>query len=83
MPIIVVEKMHDKPFDDEAWEAADARLGPCLEARSIRWLRSLVSHDRKRTVCEFEAPDAETVREAHRMAGLACDRVYPAQVVTP
>jgi hypothetical protein len=31
-------------------------------------------------VCEFEAPDAESVREALRAAGQPFDRVWPATV---
>ena len=31
-------------------------------------------------VCEFEAPDAESVREACRMAGLQYERIWTANV---
>jgi hypothetical protein len=31
-------------------------------------------------ICEFEAPDAESVREAFRTAGIAFERVWTANV---
>lgn len=83
MAFVVVEKTYEEPFSDADWDEADRILGPCMEVRSIRWIRSLVSQDRKRTVCLFEAPDAESVREAHRSAGLTFERIYAAREVTP
>jgi hypothetical protein len=32
-------------------------------------------------VCEYEAPDAETVRKVQREAGLPFDQIYPAEVI--
>jgi hypothetical protein len=61
--------------------AANAkRLDPCLEVRNGAWRRSTLSKDKLRMVCEFEAPDAESVREACRTAGVAFERVWTADV---
>jgi hypothetical protein len=34
-------------------------------------------------ICLYQAPDAEAVRHANRMAGVPFDRVWPAQVLAP
>ena len=57
------------------------RLTPCREIYGVSWKRSLLSNDRRRMVCEYEAPDAETVRKVQREAGLPFDRIYPAEVI--
>lgn len=82
MALVVVEKSYEEPLTEESWDEGDRILKPCLDVRSVRWLRSLVSQDRKRTLCLFEGPDAESVREAYRSAGLAFERVYPVHEVT-
>jgi hypothetical protein len=80
MARIVVEQVFDPPMSEEAYAAFAKRLDPCLEARNAMWRRSYVSPDKTRMTCEFEAPDAETVRDAMRMAGLKFERVWTAQV---
>jgi hypothetical protein len=56
------------------------RIRGCLEVRKARWVRSYVTTDGRRSICEFEAPDAETVREAFRAAGHPCERVWVADL---
>lgn len=80
MPMIVVERTFDPPLTDEEHERAAKKLGPCCEVRNVRWVRSYVALDRRRGYCQFEAADAEAVREAHHAAGVAFDRVWPASV---
>lgn len=82
MALVVVEKNYEEPITEAFWEDSDRILKPCLDVRDVRWLRSLVSADGRRTVCLFEGPDAESVREAYRSAGLAFERVYPVREVT-
>ena len=55
----------------------------CLEAYGARGMRSCLSKDRRRMICEFEAPDAESIRTAIRSAGLTFDRVWLADVYGP
>lgn len=80
---VVLEREYDPPFDKKAWFADDLRLNSCLEARGARWIRSQVSLDGRRTICEFEAPDAESVRIACRIADIAFQRVWVAEVFEP
>jgi hypothetical protein len=83
MPYLIVEYTYDPPLTDEALNAASAALNPCLEVRGIRRLRTYLSADRRRGLCEFVAPDAETVREAFHTARVKYERVWPADLYGP
>src|ERR1700722_5566789 len=80
MARVLVEQVFTEPLTDERYMASAERLDPCLEVRRGAWRRSSLSLDRLRLVCEFEAPDAESVREALRNAGIAYERVWSANV---
>jgi hypothetical protein len=80
---IVIETTYDQPFTDEDWNTDSAKVIPCLEQRGARWIRSLVSSDRRRSVCEFEAPDAEAIRESYRRVGIGFDRMWIAEIHEP
>jgi hypothetical protein len=80
MASIIVEYSFDEALSDDALSAMSQRLDDCLSFRNGAWVRSSLSGDRKRMICEFEAPDAESVREALRSARQTFDRVWPAQV---
>jgi hypothetical protein len=56
MPRIVVERSFDQPPSDEDLTAAGIRERPCLDLHGVAWRRSLLSTDRLRMVCEYEAP---------------------------
>jgi hypothetical protein len=79
---MIVEYEFDPPATEEQFDAAAAKLDPCLEGRDVVWLRSFVALDRKRRLCIFDAPDAESVREAYRSAGVRFARVWPAEEIT-
>jgi len=83
MPYLIVEYQHDPPITNETMADNGARLGPCLEARGVRHMRSWVSHDRTWGVCEYEAADAESVREAYRQAQVKFLRVRGADLFGP
>ena len=77
---LIVEHIYDPPLTDEEHHRAARRLDPCLEAHGARWLASYLAHDRRRAICEFEAPDAESVREAMRLSGIPYERIWSANV---
>ena len=81
MPRIVVERSFETPQSDEDMRVVADRERPCLEAYNVNWKRSLISSDRKRMVCEYEAADAETMRRIQREAGAQFDRVWAGDVV--
>jgi hypothetical protein len=78
-PLNVVLVEYELPPAAEV-EPMARRLDRCLELRAARWMRSYVTPDGRRAVCEFEAPDPESVREAFRSAGIPFDRAWAAQV---
>jgi hypothetical protein len=80
MPYLLVEYEHDPPISDEQLMSASAALTPCLKVRQIRRLRSWVSNDRTQGVCEYYAPDAESLRDAYHTAKVRFKRVWPAML---
>ena len=58
-------------------------LLPCLQARDVKWVGSNLAADGTRSICMFEANDAEAIREANRTAGLPFERIWAARVYSP
>lgn len=83
MTKLIVERNFETPLTDTELEDMANRLLPCMEQYGGKWLRSYVSTDRKHTVCAFDAPDAESVRMAHRTAEVPLHGLWPADIVTP
>jgi hypothetical protein len=80
MARIIVEQVFTEAFSDKRYAEFAKAVDPCLEVRSGVWRRSSLSKDKLRLTCEFEAPDAESVREAFRTAGVPFERVWAADV---
>jgi ubiquinone/menaquinone biosynthesis C-methylase UbiE len=80
MARVIVEHVFAEPYTDERYAASAKKLDPCLELRNGMWRRSSLSIDRLRMVCEFEAPDAQSVRDALRHAGVPYERAWAASV---
>jgi hypothetical protein len=78
MAHLIVETTFETPLTDEEHERIGKRVDACLEAHGARWMRSYLSTDRSRMVCEFEAPDAESVRASYRSAEVKFDRCWSA-----
>ncbi len=81
MHTFIVERTFESPPSDEDLSAAGIRERPCLKIYGVAWRRSLLSDDRLRMVCQYEGPDAESVRKTQREAGNAFDRVWAAEVI--
>ena len=81
MSRIIVERNFDTPQSDSDMATVADRERPCLGIYNVRWKRSLLSTDRCRMVCEYEAADAETVRKVQREAQAMFDRICVADVV--
>jgi len=80
---VLVERRFDEPVAFEEILAIGERNIACFESHDARFVRSYFSTDRRRMICLYQAPDAEAVRHANRMAGVPFDRVWPAQVLAP
>jgi Nickel responsive protein SCO4226-like len=82
MPHIIVEYVFDPPATEEEHDRIGQQLGPCLEGRDVRYVQTFISLDRRRRVCVFEAPDAETLRTSYRSANVAFERMWAAERIT-
>jgi hypothetical protein len=78
--IILVEQTFDPPLTDEEHNRRSALIDKCLQMRNARWMRSYLSADRRRMVCEFEAADAQSVRDSFRSADAPFERVWSAEL---
>jgi hypothetical protein len=83
MSLVIVETLADTPLTPENPTATDYQILDCLAARMGTWQYSLLSSDRLRMLCVFEAPDAESVRESYAKAGGAFNRIWSARRVMP
>ncbi|MFO1268928.1 MAG: DUF4242 domain-containing protein [Rubrivivax sp.] len=81
MARIVVERSFDTPQSDKDMQLVADRERPCLANYNATWKRSLLSADRMRMVCEYEAGDAETMRRIQREAGAQFDRIWVGDVI--
>jgi hypothetical protein len=79
MPIFMVERLFSPPISEAQFMSAGEALAPCIQERDIKHLASHFALDGSRSVCMFEAADAERVREANRTAGAPFERVWPAR----
>lgn len=68
------------PMTFDQWMQVNHRLDGCLEARQVHWVNSVVSVNGDRCVCLFQAPYADTLREASREARMPFERVWQADL---
>lgn len=78
MEQVIVERSFDEPVEFEALYSSVDKISWCLEQYRIRLLRSYLSSDKKRMICVYEAPDAESVRIANRHAEVPFDCIWTA-----
>jgi hypothetical protein len=85
MPLFLVERQ----FAEEIELGADDVLGITAvnDDVGVRWVYSFLSADKRKTYCLYEAPTAETIREAARRNGIPADAIvevgelHPEQIV--
>ncbi|MBX3269095.1 MAG: DUF4242 domain-containing protein [Sandaracinaceae bacterium] len=82
MELVVVERSFDEPKEVSELAAIEAQFAWCLAQHRVRWVRTFVSNDKRRMLCFYEAPDAESVREVQRTAGMPVERVWSATELT-
>jgi hypothetical protein len=57
----------------EASKEANDMIRLINDEEGVKWLFSLLSADRRKTYCLYEAPNEEAIRVAARRAGLPAD----------
>ncbi len=81
MEHVIVERTFDEPLDMKYVEDLRHKYEWCREQNRIEYVNGYLSADRKRMVCIYRAPDAESVRRYNRQAGLRFDAVWTAATV--
>ncbi len=76
MAKFIVERSFSPPLTEQELAEVGERMAPCLELYNVKWLRSYWSADRQRMICEYEAPDTESVRKVQREAGAKFEKVW-------
>ncbi len=64
-------------------QAREDAAAHCLDTHRVRYLRTFFSNDRRRMVCIYRAPDAESVRIAQHQAGMPVDQIWACRTVNP
>jgi len=78
--IVVVERAFAEPVEFAAVRTKAAADPWCRDQYGVRFLRSYFALDRRRMICLYAAPDAESVRVVQRQIGLPHERAWSAQL---
>src|SRR5690606_35969213 len=76
IPNVLVERSFDEPVRLEDIQAIEDAGAWCLRAHRVTFARTFFAKDRKRMLCLYQAPDAESVRLAQRDARMPMDAVW-------
>ena len=71
MPIFMIERNFAEKL--EVTPEGAAVINEINDKKSVRWLISFLSVDKKKTFCLYEASSAEAIREAAQQAGIPAD----------
>jgi hypothetical protein len=83
MAHVILQHSPQPPLSLDELRANDARAAACFDLHRVCHVRSHLGHDGRRAVCEFDAPDAESVRIGLRQLGVEFDRVWSATLHEP
>lgn len=79
--LVVVERSLSQPTTFDAVQALEDAAPRCFEQRDVKPVVSYFAFDHQRMLCLYDAPDAESVRMANRLAGLPFDVAWSSRVV--
>jgi hypothetical protein len=83
MEHVVAERVFDAPVTPDDLRALAAQGRWCLEQNRVTAVRSYLSGEGRKTVCFFDAPDAEAVRRVNQQTEAPAVRVWSASVLGP
>jgi len=81
MPLFLIERQFAEELEIGA--AGVANIQQVNADVGVNWVFSFLSADRKKTYCLYEAPSAEAIRQAARLASLPADVVIEVTQVRP
>jgi hypothetical protein len=79
---VAIERSFEAPVAVEEIQAAEQN-GWCARAYDVTFTRTYVSNDRKRMICLYRAPDAESVRLAQRFMKLPVEAIWAFTAIRP
>jgi len=80
--LVLVERSFEEPVTFDDLQATQNKCMSCFNLRDVRSIRSYLSADRHRMICLYQAPDADAVGQANRLADLPFDRLWPAKLIS-
>jgi len=81
MPLFLVERQFADALEVTAADVTQIqRINTDV---GVNWVFSFLSADRKKTYCLYEAPNAEAIRQAARLANLPADAVIEVTQMGP
>jgi hypothetical protein len=78
---VIVERDFNEPQSFDELQDRELRHAWCLEMHGVRFIQTYLSDDRRRMICEYEAPDVESVRIAQTKAGMPFSRAWAAEIL--
>jgi hypothetical protein len=81
MPLFLIERQFAETLEIDA--AGVAGIQRINAGAGVNWLHSFLSADRKKTYCLYEAPSADAIRQAARLANLPADVVVEVSTLRP
>ncbi len=78
---VLVERSFPEPVEYQDVQALEDAAAWCLTAHRVRHHASYFARNRRRMVCLYTAPDADSVRLANEKAGLPFEAVWPATLI--
>ena len=75
MPRYIIERSVPGLSRDDLMAAGRRSVAVLADMPGVRWIRSYVSDAEGKIYCEYDAPDAEAIREHARRAGLPVDGI--------
>jgi hypothetical protein len=82
MEHVIVERIYAEPVTVEQVRESVQRGESCRTMHRVRFLRMMLSRDGRRSICEYEAPDAESVRLVNERLGLPFERAWTTRVLS-
>jgi hypothetical protein len=73
---VLVSRHFEQPVALADIQAIEDAGAGCLDTHRVRFVRTFFARDRRRMICLYRAPDAESVRLAQREAGMPVERVW-------
>ena len=81
MPLYVIERHFAEQIEMTRELASEINL--INDDVGVQWLFSFLSADRKKSYCLYEAPNAESIREAAERANIPANAVVEVSEVRP